>query len=163
MKKNLLLFTLIILSSILFAQDINRYNPEHYKIDSVCLSAEEYKLYNLINEYRAEYDLKPIELSRSLTYVAQVHVWDLNINEPDSANHCNLHSWSAQGDWTACCYTSDHKEANCVWQKPRELTDYQDYGFHAAINKPFQLAELSKLIDSILEREYPRRIHFRWR
>ena len=128
-----LLVVVSVLSSTLFAQDTNKYNPEHYKIEDVCLSAEEYKLYNLINEYRATYQLKPIQLSRSLTYVAQVHIWDL-INNSPVTEECNLHSWSAQKNWTECCYTADHKQVRLIWNKPSELTNYYDYGYEIACN-----------------------------
>ena len=30
-------------------------------------------------------------------------------------NKCNLHSWFGK---YACCYTSDHKNPECVWSKP---------------------------------------------
>ena len=34
-------------------------------------------------------------------------------NPPD--RRCNLHSWF--GDYN-CCYTSDHKNPGCMWNKP---------------------------------------------
>ena len=45
---------------------------------------------------------------------------------------CNLHSWSNQGMWTACCYTADHAQAQCMWDKPRELTTYPGNGYENA-------------------------------
>lgn len=87
----------------------------------ICLSAEEMKLYNLIMEYRKSKGLKPIPLSSKLTQVAQVHARDLAANYNfDQANTCNPHSWSDQGSWTSCCYTNDHKQAKCMWDKPRQ-------------------------------------------
>lgn len=92
------------------------------------LSAEELKLYNLITEYRKDKGLPKISLSKSLTFVAQTHVKDLQtkglVNET-----CNLHSWSSNGSWTSCCYTSDHAKALCMWGKPRELTSYKGDGY----------------------------------
>ncbi|HAA17794.1 MAG TPA: CAP domain-containing protein [Cytophagales bacterium] len=92
------------------------------------LSTEEQKLYDLIMEERALEGLPNIPLSKSLTMVAQTHARDLENHQPD-AGECNLHSWSDQGDWTPCCYTPDHAQAQCMWDKPREITDYTGNGF----------------------------------
>lgn len=93
--------------------------------------AEERKLYSLIMQYRRQLDLPDIPLSTSLTYVANLHVHDLMQHGPD-AGDCNSHSWSNKGNWSACCYTSDHAEAKCMWSKPRELTRYQGNGYEIA-------------------------------
>ncbi len=98
-------------------------------LSSVCLSAEEVELYNLVNVYRKQYGLPAIPLSRSLTYVAQQHSKDLTNNNPDRDNRCNLHSWSSKGDWTPCCYTRDHAQAKCMWNKPSEMTNYKGTGY----------------------------------
>jgi len=93
-------------------------------------SAEETRLYKLVNEYRAENGLSAIQFSSSLTYVAQTHVRDLQ-NYPPSGN-CNTHSWSSNGTWSSCCYTPDHAQAQCMWDKPRELTSYPGNGYENA-------------------------------
>jgi hypothetical protein len=108
--------------------------------NKVTLNSDEYKLYTLIMDYRADLNLSIIPLSTSLCYVAQQHVFDLEENNPISAN-CNLHSWSDKGSWSECCYTSDHAQASCMWDKPRELTDYTGNGYeiafaHSAIATP---------------------------
>jgi uncharacterized protein YkwD len=95
------------------------------------LTAEEQKLYDLIMEYRAFYKLPVIPLSPSLSYVAKVHVRDLNAHPPKGS--CNMHSWSDDGPWTPCCYTSDHARATCMWYKPRELTSYAGYGYEISM------------------------------
>lgn len=107
-------------------------NPPAQQSDT-CLSEEEVKLGNLINQYRAEKGLAPIAFSRSLTQVAQAHVHDLYDNRPNTGN-CNLHSWSDKGNWTPVCYTPDHKNAPGMWNKPREITSevYKDYGYEIA-------------------------------
>jgi hypothetical protein len=92
------------------------------------LNDEERLLYRLIMEYRNEMGLPNIPLSRSLTTVAQTHVRDLDQNNPNQGP-CNLHSWSSNGTWTACCYTRDHANASCMWNKPRELTNYKGDGY----------------------------------
>ncbi len=95
------------------------------------LTDEEKKLYNIIMEYRKENGLPIIPISTSLTFVAQTHVKDLVNNKPDIGN-CNTHSWSSNGNWTACCYTPDHAQSGCMWSKPRELTSYKGNGYEIA-------------------------------
>lgn len=98
----------------------------------VCLNAEEQKLYDLIMEYRTSKKLDRIPVSAKLTRVAQVHAKDLSENyNPDNKN-CNIHSWSKKGNWKACCYTPDHKEARCMWNKPREIAGYESNGFEVS-------------------------------
>jgi len=104
-----------------------------------CLNSEEVKLAALVNEYRRANGLADAPLSRSLSMVAQYHVRDLQNNNPDSGTDsrgmtCNMHSWSDKGHWTPVCYTSDHKYAEGMWFKPREITGgvYQGYGFENA-------------------------------
>lgn len=97
---------------------------------SVSLSTEETKLYELIMSYRASYNLPSIPLSPALTYVAHTHVRDLAAYPP--TGECNLHSWSEHGEWTPCCYTSDHAQAQLMWNKPRELTTYTGAGYEIA-------------------------------
>jgi uncharacterized protein YkwD len=95
----------------------------------ICLSANEIKLYELINEIRAKEGMESIPLSGSLSLVAKSHAIDLSENEPFDNKNCNMHSWSDKGTWTACCYRSDHSNAECMWKKPSELTDYDSDGF----------------------------------
>lgn len=98
---------------------------------SVCLSAEENKIYEQINAYRKQYKLPRIPLSASMTTVAQIHAKDLETNQPVKGK-CNLHSWSDQGSWSACCYTNDHARAKCMWEKPKELSTYPGDGYEIA-------------------------------
>ena len=92
------------------------------------LTKNEAELYELIMAYRKRKNLPKIPLSPSLTYVAQTHSKDLAENRPDVGN-CNAHSWSENGKWTSCCYTSDHSKASCMWEKPKELSNYKFPGF----------------------------------
>lgn len=87
----------------------------------------------VINAYRADMDLDTIPWSKSLTLVAQAHIEDLEQNNPVGGS-CNAHSWSDKGNWTACCYTSDHAQAQCMWNKPGEITGgvYSGYGYEIA-------------------------------
>jgi len=87
---------------------------------------EESKLYDLIMQYRAENGLPEIPVSKSLTYVAQLHVKDLYENLASYEPQCNGHSWSDKGDWTACCYTDNpnNEQKRCMWNKAGELTSY---------------------------------------
>jgi hypothetical protein len=78
------------------------------------------RLVELINAYRAENGLHSIPVSSALTAVAEAHVKDLQENSREA--RCNAHSWSDRGRWTPCCYTEDHAQAKCMWDKPSELT-----------------------------------------
>lgn len=95
---------------------------------SYCISPEEYKLYMMINEYRGRYDLPPVPLSKSLSFVASTHVKDLATNHPDQGD-CNSHSWSDKGNWKPFCYPRDENKKNSVWNKPAELTNYKGKGY----------------------------------
>lgn len=100
---------------------------------SVCLTQEEKKLYDLMMAYRKSKGLKPIKLSAKLTEVAQLHARDLSENYKfDPKNKCNPHSWSKKGNWSSCCYTSDHKQAQCMWDKPKEIAQYTSPGYEIA-------------------------------
>ena len=92
------------------------------------LSADEQQLYDFIMDYRKSMNLSSIPISQSLTYVAQTHSRDLAENRPDH-DQCNLHSWSKMGKWKSCCYTSDHAKAQCMWDKPKEMTGYVYPGY----------------------------------
>jgi uncharacterized protein YkwD len=103
-------------------------------LPETCLSSEEKKLYDLMMEYRKSKNLPPIPLSSKLTLVAQTHVRDLSENYKFNPKNvvCNPHSWSKKGKWTSCCYTSDHKQAECMWNKPKEIAGYQSSGYEIA-------------------------------
>jgi hypothetical protein len=92
------------------------------------MTADEFALAQLINQYRQDNGLDPVQLSSSLTFVAHTHAQDLVDNMPN-VGECNLHSWSDAGEWGACCYTPDHAAAQCMWDKPGELTDYPGNGY----------------------------------
>lgn len=93
-----------------------------------CISPVEVELYNMINEYRKAYNLPPIPLSKSLSFIAKTHVKDLFFNRPDQGA-CNFHSWSDKGGWKPFCYPKDEKKNNSVWDKPKELTPYKSKGY----------------------------------
>lgn len=85
-------------------------------------------LCDAINQYRAQNGLGAIPTSAGLGRVARFHVEDLEANQP--AAGCNLHSWSfADPRWTGCCYTPDHAQAQCMWDKPREISSYSSAGY----------------------------------
>lgn len=75
----------------------------------------------VINQYRQAQGLPAVSISTSLTLVAEAHVNDLQYANPVGGN-CNLHSWSNQGNWSSCCYTDDHAQAECMWNKPTQIT-----------------------------------------
>jgi uncharacterized protein YkwD len=88
------------------------------------------EIVDLVNAYRQSQGLPVVPYSPSLSCVAVTHVHDLAANPPQG--NCNLHSWSDQGSWTPCCYTPDHAQAQCMWDKPAEITSYPGYGYENA-------------------------------
>jgi hypothetical protein len=108
-----------------------KYKFVAYPTANVILSGDEFTLYNLIMEYRKANGKPVVPLSKALTYVAQTHAGDLT-NNYRLNEKCNLHSWSKKGNWTPCCYTKDHANAECSWNKPEELTKYTGSGFEVA-------------------------------
>lgn len=74
-----------------------------------------------VNAYRARHGQPRIAVSRSLMAVARAHLDDLE-RRHRRGTRCNMHSWSTAGPWSACCYTPDHAAAECMWNKPREIT-----------------------------------------
>ncbi|MEM9193272.1 MAG: CAP domain-containing protein [Myxococcota bacterium] len=86
-------------------------------------------LVDAINAYRVSQGLEPVPFSPSLQTVAEFHATDLANNYRGFGPECNLHSWSEDGNWSGCCYTSDHARASCMWDKPRELTSYPGNGY----------------------------------
>ena len=90
----------------------------------------ELHLLQSINTYRKSLGLSEVVASSKLTKVARLHAADLRDNPPKLP--CNMHSWSAKGPTKACCYTNDHKNPNCMWEKPGELAGYADKGYEIA-------------------------------
>jgi len=127
MKKRIRMFfvllPLLLVSSGLMAQ---REIP-----DDFCISGTELKLYNLLNNHRKKNKLPEIPLSKSLCFVAKIHVNDLLNNKPDTAD-CNLHSWSDKGEWAECCYGREKFNNTCMTSKPVELTNYSGKGYEIA-------------------------------
>jgi len=119
-------FSLVVfaVSTLLFSVSTQAYGTS--------LSNDEKTLANLINQYRIDNGLSAIPVTQSLTAVSQIHSQDLvnNFNgqptDPNNSN-CNLHSWSSNYfdgyTWDAMCYTSDHAQAQEMWDKPREITN----------------------------------------
>jgi len=108
----------------------------------------ETQLFDLINEYRVSRGLNSIPQSAALTKVAQIHARDLMENYKRS-NRCNMHSWSKEGPWTDCCYKDNHKDPNCMWDKPKEIAGYDSPGYeiaywHSAAAQPEEALEVWK-------------------
>lgn len=90
----------------------------------------ELELAKRVNEYRARHGQRSIPWSRSLSHVARAHAKDLETNPPKAS--CMIHSWSDSGDWEPCCYSPDHAQASCMWNKPHEISSYSGVGFEIA-------------------------------
>lgn len=121
MRISLFLF-LIVLTLV-----ISGFIKQDSKLKPQPVSEDEAALVEQINAYRKKKGLPSIPWSQNLAIVAQLHATDLQQFPPKSP--CNMHSWSANGKWKPCCYTPDHKEASCMWNKPKELTGYPGQGF----------------------------------
>lgn len=92
-------------------------------------SAEMWKLTDLINNYRRKHGLSQIPLSPKLTAVAALHAKDLAENRPYE-RHGSLHSWSDDVRWTGGAFRkTDKKTHPIMWDKPKEITGYDGYGF----------------------------------
>jgi len=126
-----------------------------FAADAQTPSADESELYKLVMNYRKTKGLPVIPLSRSLTLVAQTHAKDLDENYEPGTN-CNLHSWSANGNWKPVCYTKDHAQAKLMWSKPRELTAYKGNGYEIAFAENIEyLANADNALDSwMLSKEH---------
>jgi hypothetical protein len=125
MKKILtaLLFVLAGLASFPQSSDTDiKAIPGNY-----CLTREEYRLYQLINDFRKANGLQVIPISKSLSYVARMHVLDLTQNRPDTS-FCSLSSWSDKGPWQPCCHSRITPNPLCILGKPAELSAYSGEG-----------------------------------
>lgn len=121
-----------IMKTLLFLLGISALLISSASRNQISLNDEEKSLFEMINKYRASKGLNKITLNDGLTRVAQRHAQDLNENRPDQGQ-CNMHSWSkANTDCESCCYTEDHAQATCMWNKPRELSDYSGNGYEIA-------------------------------
>lgn len=119
----ILMFVFWVVSIPLFAQ---------HKIPSgYCMTGQEEQVFEAINKIREAYHKKPLKLSVSLSFVAHTHVYDLQVNHPDTSI-CNLSSWSDKGKWTPCCFNPYVVNQNGMWNKPKELTNYRYRGYELA-------------------------------
>ncbi|MBN8703077.1 MAG: CAP domain-containing protein [Bacteroidetes bacterium] len=96
------------------------------------LTDKEISLATSINEYRISKGLQPLKISKSLTSVARIHAADLQLNGSKIKKNCNLHSWSKSSKWKQVDYYEDHRNAQGMWDKPAELTNYKSNGYEIA-------------------------------
>ena len=147
MSHTLAVYVLLVLfSAEVYAQK----TPGKKSLPDICLTQVETELYWLINEYRARKDLPEIKLSASLSFVARLHATDQTENYKES-NRCNMHSWSDKGEWSSCCYSPDHKKARCMWDKPRELTNYTGDGFEISFYSTYDYTSPAEFARDILD------------
>ncbi|WP_375584740.1 CAP domain-containing protein [Cyclobacterium xiamenense] len=111
-------------------------------------SPKEKELFDAINRYRESRSLPAVPFSAALSKVAKVHARDLMENYRPN-KRCNMHSWSREGPWTDCCYTDNHKDPNCMWDKPKEIAGYDSPGYeiaywHSAAAQPEEALEVWK-------------------
>jgi len=139
-----------ILAFLLSAHSFSQQEISVKLLPENCITPSEASLYKLINEYRRQKGLPAVRLSVSLSYVARAHAKDQTENYKQS-KRCNMHSWSSKGEWTACCYTADHKQSECMWNKPRELTNYQGDGYEISFWSTYNYDSPEAFAKDILE------------
>ena len=122
----ILAFVFVILWGNLFSQSDKKISKDF------CISNAEYQLYERLNQFLTENGNKSLTLSKSLSFVAKTHVNDLQLNHPDTSI-CNLSSWSDKGNWNPCCYNKYVLDQDCMWDKPKELTNFRYRGYELAI------------------------------
>lgn len=86
--------------------------------------------------------MKPLKVSKSLTFVARTHNNDQNKYYSESWKDkrgitANLHSWSNHGKWKPVMYTPDHKYQEGMWNKPKELTGFKVDGYEISAMSDF--------------------------
>jgi len=140
------LLLLVLFSAKCVQQKDTNINP----LPEICLTQAETELYRLITEYRTEKGLPEINLSISLSFVARTHAIDQTGNFREGSR-CNMHSWSGEGEWSSCCYTADHKKAKCMWDKPRELTNYSGDGFEISFYSTYPYSSPAAFAKDILD------------
>ncbi len=107
---------------ILSTSGISQYKYEKYNPEKATITKEEHLLYELINQYRKQKRLPPIELSKALCHVAKVHAKDLELNLKNLTH-----------GWSTCKYKDNQsKTYPCMWEKPSELTSYNATGYECA-------------------------------
>lgn len=105
------------------------------------LSEKEKELVKLINDYRISLGKKPLNVSKSLTYVARTHNRDQVLHfendlKDDQGRPANMHSWSKYGNWTPTMY-NEHSRHRIMWNKPGELTPYKSEGFEISAGQQY--------------------------
>jgi len=146
MFRNLFIFFItVFIAGNAFSQKGSQVNV----LPETCLTPAEWHLYKLINEYRRQKGLPEVKLSKSLSYVARTHTIDQSENFKDG-KRCNMHSWSDKGKWSSCCYTPDHKKSQCMWDKPRELTNYPGDGYEISFWSTYEYDTPEAVAEAIL-------------
>lgn len=119
MCRLILIYLLSGICAVSFAQSV---------LSDISVSEKEVAFTDEINRLRSENGLSNLELSVSLTYVAQQHIADLIQNHPDTSI-CTSASWSDKGDWSPCCCNKYVPTESCMRDKPKELTNYLYKGY----------------------------------
>ena len=77
-----------------------------------------------MNRERVMKGLPRLECSERLREIALTHAMDqmAHVKAGGSFGKCNLHTWFQKNqDYKDCCYTSDHANPKCMWEKPKEI------------------------------------------
>ncbi len=90
--------------------------------DKVSLTAMEADLARKINAYRSKQGLNKVPVSKSMTYVSQQHVKEMQYKLKKLTH-----------SWVGCNYDGPKPKAyECMWSKPEELTGYAGKGYECA-------------------------------
>merc|ERR1719220_3332182 len=85
------------------------------------------ELEDLVNEERGRNGLPALHSDPNMRWVAYRHLEDReeaeakNIAWPKERDCNTAHSWLVK---SPCCYTDDHKNPKCMWDKPLELSGW---------------------------------------
>jgi len=100
-------------------------------------SGECNELEDLVNKERRGSGLRPLHCDPHMRWVANRHIDDAiegakkNLAWPKERG-CNAHSWLVK---FPCCYTGDHDNPDCMWDKPLELSGWDDRsGFEISVS-----------------------------
>jgi hypothetical protein len=96
------------------------------------IEKNELSLVDAINKYRSQKGQGELQLSRSLSFVAHVHLNDIRLNSKDE-HGCNLNSWSDKGKWIPCCFDGKQISLDLMTSKPSEIIGFRGKGYEIVI------------------------------
>jgi uncharacterized protein YkwD len=102
----------------------------HEPVEPV-LETQQSSLLDVLNAHRQALGLPTLARTAALDEVAEAHLYDLQGMRPEEP--CSLHSWSAAGPWSPCCYLRNQSDTSCMLEKPKEISGYSGVGYEIAV------------------------------